>query len=145
MRTPTILDHRPATLVRHWKRHLAAKSPALCASSLLLIASAFLPGSARALPIAPFAAPAHSAIVKVMCKYGTPHCVNPSPVNRPKTGGAKLPGNGWTDPDCKYYGNCNTGTSPQNWGDPSIARKGHSRSGHSGALHPVHVGSPKVK
>lgn len=126
------------------KEHLRAKHLVFMATALL--AGAFAAGGAQqaaALPIVRFAAPA--PIVKVMCKYGTPHCVNPSPVNRPKIGGAKLPGNGWTDPDCKYYGNCNTGTSPQNWGDPSIARKGPSRSGRSGALHPVHVGSPKVK
>lgn len=99
---------------------------------------------AAALPIPPFAAAAASPIVKVMCKYGTPHCVNPNPgPARPKIGGAKFPDNG--DPDCKYYGNCDTGTSPENWGDPSIARKGPSRSGRSGAMHPVHVGSPKAK
>lgn len=54
-----------------------------------------------------------------LCKYGTPHCVNPHPgLTLPKVGGAKLPDDGWVDPDCKYYpGSCSfpartTPTSP---------------------------------
>lgn len=39
-----------------------------------------------------------------LCKYGTPHCVNPNPGQKlPPVGGAKLPDDGWVDPDCKYY------------------------------------------
>ena len=145
MRTPTafggeVNQDRPKRRSRH-----VAPAP----SMFLFIAGALLARGAQqaaALPIAPFAVSAPSAIVKVMCKYGTPHCVNPNPgPGRPKAGGAEFPNGGWTDPDCKYYGNCNTGTSPQNWGDPSIARKGPSRSARPGALHPVHAGSPKAK
>jgi hypothetical protein len=45
-----------------------------------------------------------------LCKYGTPHCVNPyvgaGELKRPTV---KVPeDNGWVDPDCKYYGNCNS-------------------------------------
>jgi hypothetical protein len=44
-----------------------------------------------------------------LCKYGSPHCVNPRPGPKlPTVGGAKIPGSGWVDPDCKYYGNCNS-------------------------------------
>jgi hypothetical protein len=60
-----------------------------------------------------------------LCKYGTPHCVNPHRPQLPTVGGAKLPDSGWQDPDCKYYGNCNTG-EPGQWGDPSITRKAPS-------------------
>lgn len=42
-----------------------------------------------------------------LCKYGTPHCVNPNPGPKlPSVGGAQIPDSGWVDPDCKYYGNC---------------------------------------
>jgi hypothetical protein len=42
-----------------------------------------------------------------LCKYGTPHCVNPNPGPKLLTvGGVKIPESGWVDPDCKYYGNC---------------------------------------
>jgi hypothetical protein len=60
-----------------------------------------------------------------LCKYGTPHCVNPHRPQLPTVGGAKWPDSGWQDPDCKYYGNCNTG-DPGQWGDPSISRKAPS-------------------
>ena len=43
-----------------------------------------------------------------LCKYGTSHCVNPHQHEPPKVGGEKMPGSGWVDPDCKYYGNCNS-------------------------------------
>ena len=44
-----------------------------------------------------------------LCKYGTPHCVNPDPGPKPpKVGGEQIPGSGWVDPDCKYYGNCDS-------------------------------------
>jgi hypothetical protein len=36
-----------------------------------------------------------------LCKYGTPHCVNPNPgPTPPKVGGEQIPGSGWVDPDC---------------------------------------------
>ena len=44
-----------------------------------------------------------------LCKYGTPHCINKFPGPQlPSVGGAKIPDSGWVDPDCKYYGNCNS-------------------------------------
>jgi hypothetical protein len=49
---------------------------------------------------------------EALCKYGTPHCVNPNPGPKlPKVGGAQIPDSGWEDPDCKYFHNCGyTGT-----------------------------------
>ena len=132
------------------KKQLAAKLLAFAASGMLMIAGGFVGGGVRpaaALPVGSFARAVPGAIVKVMCKYGTPHCVNPNPgPGRPKVGGAKFPDNGWTGSDCKYYGNCNTGTSPQNWGDPTISRKGPTGThGHSGVMRPVHMGSPRSR
>jgi hypothetical protein len=44
-----------------------------------------------------------AAPAMALCKYGTPHCVDP---HRPLPE-VKVPDdNGWVDPDCKYYGNC---------------------------------------
>ena len=43
-----------------------------------------------------------------LCKYGTPNCVNPHRPSPPTVGGEKMPGSGWVDSDCKYYGNCNS-------------------------------------
>jgi hypothetical protein len=69
-----------------------------------------------------YAAEPGSGIVEVLCKYGTPHCINKDPRPKlPDVGGVAFPDSGWEDPDCKYYGNCNPG--PDNWGDPA-ARKG---------------------
>jgi hypothetical protein len=50
-------------------------------------------------------APAHA-----LCKYGTPHCGDPNAGHQvyPSVGGVQLPPNGWHDPECGYYGNCNT-------------------------------------
>lgn len=46
-----------------------------------------------------------NGIIEVLCKYGTPHCVNPDPGPKPpKVNTATLPDDGWVDPDCKYYG-----------------------------------------
>jgi hypothetical protein len=98
---------------------------------------------ASAVPIQPIVGAPHGVVVEVLCKYGTKNCVNPSPGPKPpKVGGARLPDSGWQDPDCKYYGNCNTG-GPGAWGDPSIARKGPSgthpgSSGPVGAVHTRH-------
>ena len=92
------------------------------ASAFLLTSSALTLGpavSASASPMSPIAAAPHHAIVPVLCRYGSPHCVNPHPGPKPpKVGGAKLPDSNWEDPDCKYYGSCGTG-NPGNWGDPS--------------------------
>jgi len=48
-----------------------------------------------------------------LCKYGTPNCVNPNPGRPPlpTVGGVKIPDSNWVDPDCKYYGNCNSARS----------------------------------
>ncbi len=43
-----------------------------------------------------------------LCKYGTPHCVDPHRPSLPSVGGAQIPGTGWVDPDCGYYGNCDS-------------------------------------
>jgi hypothetical protein len=57
-----------------------------------------------------FAAGADPALA--LCKYGTPHCVNPNPGPKlPKIGGAQLPDSGWEDPDCQYYHNCGYASS----------------------------------
>jgi hypothetical protein len=44
-----------------------------------------------------------------LCKYGTPHCANPNPgPSLPTVGGVQIPPSSWHDPECGYYGNCNT-------------------------------------
>ena len=43
-----------------------------------------------------------------LCKYGTPHCVDLHRPSLPSVGGEQIPGPGWRDPDCGYYGNCNS-------------------------------------
>jgi hypothetical protein len=43
-----------------------------------------------------------------LCKYGTPHCVDPHRPSLPSVGGAQIPGTGWRDPDCGYFGNCDS-------------------------------------
>ncbi len=43
-----------------------------------------------------------------LCKYGTPHCVDLHRPSLPSVGGAQIPGTGWRDPDCGYYGNCDS-------------------------------------
>lgn len=99
------------------------------AAAFAAIAALLAPVSAA--PMHPLAAAAEQPIVRILCKYGTPHCVNPHPgPGLPSVGGAKLPDDGWEDPDCKYYGSCGTGT-PGNWGDPAAARAGSSMP-HSG-------------
>ena len=129
------------------KKPLTARLLALAASGMLMMSGGFVAGGARpaaAMPVGSFARTLPDPTIKVMCKYGSPHCVNPNPgPGRPTIGGAKFPDNGWTDGDCKYYGNCNTGTSPQNWGDPTISRRGPSGTrGHSGVMH---FGSSKTR
>ena len=103
------------------------KHVSLAASALLLAGAIGTAIPAAAAPLRPVAAAPRSAIVHVLCKYGTPHCVNPNPGPKPPgVGGAQWPDSGWEDPDCKYYGNCGTAT-PGNWGDPTAARYGSSR------------------
>ncbi|MES1156763.1 MAG: hypothetical protein ABUL73_03185 [Alphaproteobacteria bacterium] len=72
-----------------------SSSKRLRASALALVSGSIL-----------FIAAADPALA--LCKYGTPHCVNP---HRPELHAAQAPtidgtGNGWEDPDCQYYGNC---------------------------------------
>ena len=57
---------------------------------------------ASAMTLGPIVAPAASdGIVMVLCKYGTPHCVNPDPGPKaPKVNTNTLPDDGWVDPDC---------------------------------------------
>jgi hypothetical protein len=43
-----------------------------------------------------------------LCKYGTPHCIDLHRPSLPSVGGEKIPGSGWVDPDCNYYGNCDS-------------------------------------
>ena len=96
------------------------------AASTIVLSATLWAGPAGAAPMHPTAAPHGTAIVHVLCKYGTPHCVNPNPGPQvPTVNKTRLPESGWTDPDCRYYGNCNTGT-PGSWGDPAAARAGSS-------------------
>ena len=43
-----------------------------------------------------------------LCRYGSPNCVNPHRVVVHQAAPPTIDGtgNGWQDPDCKYYGNC---------------------------------------
>jgi hypothetical protein len=116
---------------------MTMKHLSFATSALLLMAGAFsaaAPSKASAFPLHPSAATPDSAVVEVLCKYGTPNCINryPGP-GLPSVGGVKIPDSGWVDPDCKYYGNCNTG-SPGSWGDPSLARKGGGTSPATGGI-----------
>lgn len=50
-----------------------------------------------------------------LCKYGGPHCVTRH-VGSPMVAvdnGIRIPESGWSDPDCRYYGNCKTGRRVQ--------------------------------
>ena len=94
----------------------------------LLLAATLFAAPAGAVPTLPGAAAPAYGVIQVLCKYGSPHCVNPNPrPGAPSVGGAQIPDSGWEDPDCKYYGSCGTGT-PGNWGDPA----GAARAGSSG-------------
>ncbi len=47
-----------------------------------------------------------------LCRYGSPNCVNPRPNFDYKVPDKiKIPDLGWVDPDCKYYGNCQSPNS----------------------------------
>ena len=76
--------------------------------SLVMLAQAARYSSinnASAMTLGPIMAPAaQDGIVMVLCKYGTPHCVNPDPGPKaPKVNTNTLPDDGWVDPDCAYY------------------------------------------
>jgi hypothetical protein len=55
---------------------------------------------------------AGSEPAQALCKYGGPNCVNPNPGPKyPTVNNNKLPDSTWVDPDCKYYGNCQSPNS----------------------------------
>src|SRR5262245_39904404 len=117
-----------------------------CLSLAAVVGLAIFDNKASAFPINGPAAAPQNAVVRILCKYGTPHCVNPHVGEKlPKVGGAQIPPDGWQDPDCKYYGNCNTG-SPGAWGDPSISRKAPigTRPGLTGPL-PTMPAGPSIR
>lgn len=79
-------------------------SASLFAKRVLPALSAFAIVCATATAVTMTASPAMA-----LCKYGTPHCVNPNPGPQlPKVGGVSIPPSDWHDPECGYYGNCNT-------------------------------------
>jgi hypothetical protein len=44
-----------------------------------------------------------------MCKYGSGDCIDPHPnFDFTIADDVYLPEDNWVDPDCEYYGNCNT-------------------------------------
>lgn len=68
-----------------------------------------------------------------LCKYGTPHCVNPNPGPKlPKVNTTRLPDSPPGDDDCKYYGSCDNG-SPEGTG-PDGGPNGGLGNGGSPAL-----------
>jgi hypothetical protein len=68
-----------------------------------------------------------------ICKYGTPHCINPNPGPKiPKINTNRLPDSPPGDDDCKYYGNCDDG-SPEGTG-PDGNPNGGLGNGGSPAL-----------
>ncbi len=64
-----------------------------------------------------------------LCKYGGPNCVNPHVGDRILTwdNGIRIPDSGWVDPDCKYYGNCQS---------PGSARRTPANPFRSGPVRP---------
>jgi hypothetical protein len=111
-------------------------SYAAAATTLTLAGAAFVLLAASAEP------------AMALCKYGTPHCVNPHPgPAAPKVGGATIPDSGWEDPDCKYYGSCGVGSTPENWGDPAALRKLPLKRppARYGSAQPVAAASMKVR
>jgi hypothetical protein len=105
-------------------------------SGAAIVTALTLVGSACVL----FAASTDPALA--LCKYGTPHCVNPNPrPDPPKAGTASLP-DGTDDPDCGLFNNCGLSGDPDNWGDPAaVARKGSpgTKPGRIGPAQPVHM------
>jgi len=60
-----------------------------------------------------------------LCRYGTPHCVNPNPGQPlPKVGGVQIPPSDWHDPECVLYGNCNTTSSASRGTGVNLGRAG---------------------
>jgi hypothetical protein len=58
-----------------------------------------------------------------LCKYGTPHCVNPYPGPQPPAiNGVQIPPSDWHDPECGFYGNCNTTSSASRTTGASLGR-----------------------
>lgn len=49
---------------------------------------------------------ASSEPAAAICKRGGPHCTPVTTQSLPTVGGKQIPGSGWQDPDCQYYGNC---------------------------------------
>jgi hypothetical protein len=90
----------------------------------MLTSAARKTGIVTALVLAGLVISAASAFA--LCKYGTPHCVNPHPgLKTPKANNNQLPPDGWdNDPDCKYYKNCGYN------GTAAAGPKG----GHNGAM-----------
>jgi hypothetical protein len=78
-----------------------------------------------------------------ICKYGSPHCVNPHPGPKaPTVNTNRLPDGPPGNDDCKYYGNCDDG-SPEGTGPDGNPNGGLGNGGspaviviHPGHLHP---------
>ncbi len=74
-----------------------------------------------------------------ICKYGSPHCVNPHPGPKiPTINTTRLPDQPPGNDDCQYYGNCDDG-SPEGTG-PDGGPNGGLGNGGSPALTGVHLG-----
>jgi hypothetical protein len=82
-----------------------------------------------------------------ICKYGTPHCINPHPgPSIPKVNTNHLPDQPPGNEDCMYYGNCDDG-SPEGTGPDGGQNGGlgdggtHNGGGNGGspALGGAHV------
>jgi hypothetical protein len=78
-----------------------------------------------------------------LCKYGSPHCVNPHPgPSLPKVNTTRLPDQPPGNEDCKLYGNCDDGspegTGPEGGPNGGLGTSGSPAltSGHFGNLHP---------
>lgn len=53
-----------------------------------------------------------------MCKYGSGDCINPRPnFDYQVPDLIQIPEDNWVDPDCEYYGNCNTNMQTGDAGD----------------------------
>jgi|GEM_PF-6740763 len=76
-----------------------------------------------------------------ICKYGSPHCVNPHPgPSLPQVNTNRLPDSPPGNEDCMYYGNCDDG-SPEGTGPDGNPNGGLGTfgpaliSGHSAQFH----------
>lgn len=73
-----------------------------------------------------------------LCKYGSPHCVNPHPgPSLPTVNTTRLPDQPPGNEDCMYYGNCDDG-SPEGTG-PDGGPNGGLGNGGSPALTSGHL------